>query len=28
MKHILQAAKIEYIKLEKPMMDAEIKGWV
>jgi len=27
MKHILQAAKIEYIKLEKPMMDAEIKGW-
>ena len=28
MKHILQAAKIEYIKLEKPMMDTEIKGWV
>lgn len=28
MKHILQAAKIEYIKLEKPMMDAEIKGWL
>ncbi len=28
MKYILQAAKIEYIKLEKPMMDAEIKGWV
>lgn len=28
MKHILQAAKIEYIKLEKPMMDAEVKGWV
>ena len=28
MKHILQAAKIEYIKLEKPMMDAETKGWV
>jgi len=28
MKHILQAAKIEYIKLEKPMMDMEIKGWV
>ena len=28
MKYILQAAKIEYIKLEKPMMDMEIKGWV
>ncbi len=28
MKHILQAAKIEYIKLEKPMMDMEVKGWV
>ncbi len=28
MKHILQAAKIEYIKLEKPMMDIEVKGWV
>lgn len=28
MKHILQAAKIEYIKLEKPMMDTEIKGWL
>ena len=28
MKHILQAAKIEYIKLEKPMMDSEIKNWV
>ena len=28
MKHILQAAKIEYTKLEKPMMDTEIKGWV
>ncbi len=28
MKHILQAAKIEYIKLEKPMMDTEVKGWV
>ncbi|CAN1213280.1 AAA+ ATPase domain-containing protein [Tumidithrix helvetica PCC 7403] len=28
MKHILQAAKIEYIKLEKPMTDVEVKGWV
>lgn len=28
MKHILQAAKIEYIKLEKPMMDIEVKGWI
>jgi hypothetical protein len=28
MKHVLQAAKIEYIKLEKPMTDVEVKGWV
>ncbi|NJK99246.1 MAG: AAA family ATPase [Spirulinaceae cyanobacterium SM2_1_0] len=28
MKHILLSAKSEYLKLEKPMTDAEIKGWV
>ncbi len=28
MKHILQAAKSEYVKLEKPLLDNEIKGWV
>lgn len=28
MKHILQAAKSEYIKMERPLTDAEIKGWV
>lgn len=28
MKHILQAAKSEYAKLERPMTDTEIKGWV
>ena len=28
MKHILLAAKSEYVKLEKPMTDAEVKGWI
>lgn len=28
MKHLLQAAKREYLKLERPLTDAEIKGWV
>jgi hypothetical protein len=28
MKHILQAAKSEYVKLERPLTDAEVKGWV
>ncbi|AFZ24169.1 AAA+ family ATPase [Cylindrospermum stagnale PCC 7417] len=28
MKHILQAAKSEYAKLERPMTDTEVKGWV
>ena len=28
MKHILQAAKSEYLKLERSLTDAEIKGWV
>jgi len=28
MKHILQAAKSEYAKLERPLTDAEVKGWV
>ena len=28
MKHILQAAKSEYVKLERPLTDTEIKGWV
>ena len=28
MKHILQAAQSEYSKLEKPLTDNEIKGWV
>lgn len=27
MKHILQAAKSEYAKLERPLTDAEVKGW-
>ncbi|NJK51775.1 MAG: ATP-binding protein [Leptolyngbyaceae cyanobacterium SU_3_3] len=26
--HVLQAARSEYIKLERPLTDAEIKGWV
>jgi len=28
MKHILQAAKSEYLKLERSLTEAEIKGWV
>lgn len=28
MKHILQAAKREYVKMERSMADSEIKGWV
>ena len=28
MKHILQAAQSEYSKLEKPLTDNEVKGWV
>jgi hypothetical protein len=28
MKHILRAAQSEYIKLERPLTDAEVKGWV
>ncbi|MBD2541320.1 ATP-binding protein [Coleofasciculus sp. FACHB-SPT36] len=28
MQHILQAAKSEYVKLERPLTDAEVKGWV
>ncbi|HLO86905.1 MAG TPA: ATP-binding protein [Nostocaceae cyanobacterium] len=28
MKHLLQAAKSEYAKLERPLTDAEVKGWV
>jgi ATP-dependent 26S proteasome regulatory subunit len=28
MKHILLAAKAEYVKLERPLTDAEVRGWV
>ncbi len=28
MEHILKAARSEYTKLERPLTDAEIKGWV
>ncbi|MCT7948240.1 ATP-binding protein [Ancylothrix sp. C2] len=28
MKHILQAAKSEYVKMERPLTDSEVKGWV
>ncbi|MGP1383377.1 MAG: ATP-binding protein [Thainema sp.] len=28
MKHILEAAKSEYMKLERPITDAEVKGWL
>jgi ATPase family associated with various cellular activities (AAA) len=28
MKHLLAAARSEYLKLEKPITDSEIKGWV
>jgi SpoVK/Ycf46/Vps4 family AAA+-type ATPase len=27
MKHVLQATKNEYIKLERPLTDAEVRGW-
>jgi len=28
MHHLLQAARSEYMKLERPLTDAEVKGWV
>ncbi|HEY9835702.1 MAG TPA: ATP-binding protein, partial [Vampirovibrionales bacterium] len=28
MKHILEASKSEYMKLERPLTDMEVKGWV
>ena len=28
MQHILQASRAEYIKLERPLTDTEVKGWV
>ncbi len=28
MKHVLRSAKSEYVKLERPLTDAEIKGWI
>lgn len=28
MKHLLQASRSEYIKLERPLTDTEVKGWV
>jgi SpoVK/Ycf46/Vps4 family AAA+-type ATPase len=28
MKHVLQATRSEYIKLERPLTDAEVRGWV
>ncbi|MEL6764354.1 MAG: AAA family ATPase, partial [Cyanobacteria bacterium J06607_6] len=28
MKHLLEASRSEYIKLEKPLIDVEIKGWI
>jgi hypothetical protein len=28
MKHILQATKSEYVKLERSLTDVEIRGWV
>jgi len=28
MKHVLMAAKAEYMKLERPLTDAEVRGWV
>ena len=28
MEHVLLAARTEYIKLEKPLTDAEVKGWL
>ncbi len=28
MRHVLRSAKSEYVKLERPLTDAEIKGWI
>jgi SpoVK/Ycf46/Vps4 family AAA+-type ATPase len=28
MQHLLQAAKSEYTKMERPLTDVEVKGWV
>lgn len=28
MKHLLEAARSEYIKIEKPLVETEIKGWI
>jgi len=28
MKHLLRAARVEYSKLEKPLTDTEIRGWI
>lgn len=28
MKHLMQAARAEYIKMERPLTDSEIRGWV
>jgi hypothetical protein len=28
MKHLLRSAKSEYVKLERPLTDAEVKGWI
>jgi hypothetical protein len=28
MRHILEAAKREYVKMEKPITDSEIRGWI
>jgi len=28
MKHLLSAAQSEYVKLERPLTDAEVKGWI
>jgi hypothetical protein len=27
MAHVLRAAKAEYSKLERPLTDAEVRGW-
>ena len=28
MKHILRAARSEHAKLDKPLVDSQVKGWV
>jgi hypothetical protein len=28
MKHVLRSAKSEYVKLERPLTDTEVKGWI